>query len=92
MLILKLFAALLLLLFIHLQYQIWQGDNSYITHHELQQLHAQQQHENQLLQQRNQDLLAEVNDLKNGFDAVEERARMDLGFIKPGEVFYQIVD
>lgn len=48
--------------------------------------------ENAMLKERNQTLAAEVADLKQGVEAIEERARYDLGMIKEGETFYQVVD
>ena len=53
---------------------------------------AAQTHENAGLKQRNDALAAEVRDLKSGVAAVEERARSELGMIKPGETFYRVVD
>ena len=50
-----------------------------------------QQAENQRLRERNQALAAEVMDLKQGQEAIEERARSELGMIKEGEEFYQII-
>ena len=52
----------------------------------------QQKEKNVQLAARNAGLDAEVRDLKQGIDAVEERARVELGMIKPGEVFYQVID
>ena len=51
-----------------------------------------QQKENQALLSRNRALAAEVNDLKAGVDAVEERARNEMGMIKQGETFYRVID
>ncbi len=51
----------------------------------------QQVLENADLEQRNQSLSAEVRDLKEGRDAIEERARSEMGMIKQGETFYQVV-
>lgn len=51
-----------------------------------------QRAENLQLQQRNEALVAEVGDLKSGGAAVEERARSELGMVKPGETFYRVVD
>jgi cell division protein FtsB len=51
-----------------------------------------QDDDNQRLRQRNQALAADVTDLKHGEQAVEARARAELGLIKPGETFYQVVD
>lgn len=48
--------------------------------------------ENSQLRERNQALAAEVADLKQGVDAIEERARRELGMIKKGETFYQVID
>jgi len=52
----------------------------------------EQQQENARLRERNDALDAEVNDLKKGVDAIEERARSDLGMIKKDETFYQVID
>ncbi|MEK7991961.1 MAG: cell division protein FtsB [Thiotrichaceae bacterium] len=82
----------LVLLLAHLQYQIWLGQGSYENWQTMQQQLAQQQAINQQLQQRNRALIAEVKDLKHGFTVIEEYARMELGLIKQGEVFYQIVE
>ena len=48
--------------------------------------------ENQQLSERNQSLAAEVLDLKQGMEAIEERARSEMGMIKNNETFYQIID
>jgi cell division protein FtsB len=53
---------------------------------------ANQERDNEGLQQRNDALAAEVKDLKEGQSAIEERARSELGMIKPGEKFYRVVD
>jgi cell division protein FtsB len=58
----------------------------------LQEQIAMQKAENAKLKQRNDALAADVEDLRNGKDAIEERARTELGLIKPDEVFYQVVD
>ena len=80
-----------LALLIILQYQLWLGKAGMKKRHTLQTRIEQQQQENQQLQMRNRHLNAEVIDLKTGLDAVEGRARSELGMIKRGEVFYQIV-
>ena len=51
-----------------------------------------QQKENEALLSRNRALAAEVKDLKSGVDAVEERARNEMGMVKPGETFYRVID
>lgn len=59
---------------------------------EMQQLIARQEKQNAELRERNLALDAEVLDLKQGLEAIEERARSDVGMIKAGEIFYQIID
>ena len=75
-----------------LQYRVWFGDGSWGEVTSLQNQVAHQKHENQGLQERNNALAAEVEDLKSGEEAVEERARSELGMIKPGEKFYRVVE
>lgn len=84
--------ASLILLFLLLQYILWIGDFGYLRLTSLDRVVAAQQDANTLLEKRNQRLRAEVIDLKRGTDALEERARVQLGMIKEGEVFYQIVE
>ncbi len=84
--------VLLLGLLTLLQYKFWFGQGNW---RQVQELRAQvqaQQKENQALLRRNNALAAEVKDLKSGVDAVEERARSEMGMIKPGETFYRVVD
>lgn len=75
-----------------LQFHVWLGDGGVREVWRLRSAVAAQQSENQRLQQRNDALEAEVRDLKTGLDAVQERARSELGMIKDGEVFYQVVE
>lgn len=82
----------LVLLLGWLQYRLWFGIGSA---GEVSALEAQVEHqrrENGGLHERNAALAAEVRDLKEGVAAVEERARSELGMIKPGEVFYRVVE
>ena len=75
-----------------MQYRLWFGDGSL---QEVWQLHREveaQREENLQLRERNEALDAEVLDLQQGLDAIEERAREDLGMVKEGETFYQIVE
>ena len=73
-----------------LQYPLWLGKGGWIRVWDYErQLQAQRQ-VNQKLEQRNAGLDAEVRDLKSGLDAVEERARYELGMIREGEVFVQV--
>lgn len=87
----KIVIAILIVLLIIMQYRLWIGDGSVRTAIQLKQQIAAQQAENQKLRDSNQMLLAEVQDLKGGKQAVEERARNDLGMVKKDETFYQIV-
>ena len=75
-----------------LQYRLWLGDGSWGEVTALQNQVAHQKRDNAGLQQRNDALAAEVEDLKSGGAAVEERARSELGMIKPGEKFYRVVE
>jgi cell division protein FtsB len=82
-----LFAALLLLL----QYRLWLSPDGAHEVLRLQSSVATQQAENERLLERNRQLAAEVRDLKQGYAALEERARTDLGMISGNETFYQVV-
>jgi cell division protein FtsB len=83
---------LLLLLLVYLQYQLWFGDGSLQDVWELHQDVELQRLENIELRERNAALQAEVTDLQQGLDAIEEHAREDLGMVKKGETFYQVVE
>ncbi len=80
------------LVLIGLQYRLWISDGSLADVVRLNQKIAKQQVENERLQERNRILAAEVRALKNGLDAIEERARTDMGMIKKGETFYMVVE
>ena len=83
---------LLVVLFVLLQYKLWVGDGSLAEVWDLYRQTELQKQENQRLQERNQALEAEVEDLKQGLDSIEERAREELGMIKDDETFYQIIE
>ncbi len=82
--------ALAVLLLATLQYKLWWGESGYYDRQALKGLIEQQHEENGTLAERNRILSAEVYDLKNGMEAVEEHARLDLGLIKPNETFVQM--
>ncbi len=83
---------ILIVLLLLLQYPLWLGKGSWLKVWDLnRQLEAQQQ-ANQQTQARNALLDAEVRDLKQGTEAIEERARSELGMIKRDEVFFQIIE
>jgi cell division protein FtsB len=87
----KLLLGLLLLLVI-LQITLWFGGGGLLELWDQHQEVEAQRDENARLRERNEALNAEVLDLKQGLDAVEEHAREDLGMVKEGEVFYQVVE
>ena len=83
---------LLVVLLVLLQYKLWVGDGSFAEVWDLYQQVETQREDNQKLRERNQALEAEVQDLKQGLGAIEERAREELGMVKEGETFYQIIE
>ncbi|MBD3669255.1 MAG: cell division protein FtsB [Gammaproteobacteria bacterium] len=84
--------AALIVLLVLLQYRLWFGDGSLLEVWQLQNQIEEQRAENDKLRERNAALEAEVKDLKQGLEAIEERARSELGLIKKGETFYQVID
>jgi cell division protein FtsB len=82
----------LLILIAALQYRLWLGDGSIREYRELQAKIAEMEQEGERRRARNAAIEADVNDLKNGTEAVEEQARRELGMIKPGETFVQIYE
>lgn len=88
----KVLAGILAALIVLIQYPLWLGKGGWLRAWEVDQRLTAQRATNAGLERRNLALGAEVSDLKQGFEAIEERARYELGFIKQGEVFYQIVD
>ena len=87
----KLLAAVLLALLASLQYPLWMGKGSWQTVRELDRRVEEQRLHNAHLRARNAALDAEVRDLKQGTEAIEERARAELGMIRQDEVFFRIV-
>lgn len=88
---LKLVIGLLVVLFLGLQYRLWVGEGSLAEVAGLKHQLADQQAELEKLKARNELLRDEIAELKRGLDAIEARARGDLGMIKEGETFYQVV-
>jgi cell division protein FtsB len=83
--------ALLVLLAL-IQYPLWRGKGGWLRVWELDSQVQAQKESNIKLQARNAGLDAEVRDLKHGLDAVEERARADLGMVKQKEIFFQVLE
>jgi cell division protein FtsB len=89
---LRMLALILVALLAWLQYRLWFGEGGATAAASLQGKVERQGVENRGLQQRNEQLAAEVENLKSGESAAEERARSELGMIKPGETFYRVVE
>ena len=81
---------LLLALIALLQYPLWLGKGGWLRVWAMERQVQAQRDVNKQLEARNAGLDAEVRDLKTGYDAIEERARYELGLIKPGEIFVQV--
>ena len=88
----RLFLGLLVVLLVGLQYKLLMTSDGLPGVRNLGQQLQSQQAENEQLQQRNDKLAAEIGDLKQGLDAIEERARLDMGMIKEGEQFYHLIE
>jgi cell division protein FtsB len=88
----KVLTLILVALIVLLQYPLWLGKGSWLKVWEVDQQLATQYETNEKLKTRNSALDAEVRDLKQGYDAVEERARNELGMIKEGEIFFRTVN
>ena len=82
----------LLILLVLLQIRLWHGNGSVPDVWSLEEIKAAQIAENEKLTERNLSLEAEVMDLKQGMEAIEERARSEMGMVRSGETFYIIVD
>ncbi|WP_455204116.1 cell division protein FtsB [Kaarinaea lacus] len=88
----KIIIAILIVVLLILQYKLWFGDGNMREVWALQQAIEEQKRENDRLRERNAALEAEVQDLKQGLDAIEERARNELGMIKKDETFFQVIE
>ena len=88
----KILGAVLVALIVLIQYPLWLGKGGWLKSWQLDRDLQVQKEKNRHLEARNTALAAEVRDLKQGTEAIEERARYELGMIRPDEVFYQIVD
>lgn len=88
----KILAGILGALIVLIQLPLWLGKGGWFRAWELEKEVSKQQEKNQRLDLRNSGLAAEVKDLKTGTDAVEERARYELGLVRKDEVFVPMVD
>ncbi|WP_111977052.1 cell division protein FtsB [Algibacillus agarilyticus] len=85
------FRIILIILLCLLQYRLWFGENSISEYFKLQSKVEGIKIENDNLLQRNKLITADIADLKLGKEAIEERARNELGLISPGEIFYRVI-
>ncbi|HID81543.1 MAG TPA: cell division protein FtsB [Chromatiales bacterium] len=88
----RILTIILIILLVLLQYRYWVGEGSQQEVWRMKKAVAAQKQENEKLQARNKALEAEVQNLKKGLDAIEERARSELGMIKEGETFYRVIE
>jgi cell division protein FtsB len=89
---LRILIVILLMMLIALQYRLWFGEGSFAEVSYLKHEISKQKLELDQMQQQNQQLRAEIDDLREGLEAVEERARSELGMIRDGEVYFQIIE
>ena len=87
----RLFILSLIAVLAMFQYDFWFGNNGYLDYQETSAEIERQKIENAKLSQRNQTIAAEIKDLKEGVEAIQERARLQYELVKPNETFYRIV-
>lgn len=87
----RILLVILVFALVMLQAKLWLGEGGYRDVQRLRERVAEQDRENAVLRERNEQLRAEVEDLREGLDAVEERARSELGMIQEDEEFYLVV-
>jgi cell division protein FtsB len=87
----KIVLIILVGIFLILQYQLWFAKNGVVQAWRVEKQVKSLEQKNDELHQRNTDLASEIDSLKKGGAAIETRARSDLGMVKKGEVFYQVV-
>ena len=88
----KILAGILAALIVLIQYPLWLGKGGWLRAWDTDRKVEAQRASNERLAQRNDALAADVRDLKQGLDAIEERARFELGMIRGDEVFFQVVE
>ena len=87
----KILGAVLVALIVLIQYPLWLGKGGWLRAWDMDRQVELQKTKRRQLETRNAALAAEVRDLKSGTEAIEERARHELGMLRPDEVFYQFV-
>jgi cell division protein FtsB len=87
----RVLGAIFVALIVLIQYPLWLGKGGWLRAWEVERQVDAQKAKNRQLEARNASLAAEVRDLKTGTEAIEERARHELGMLRPDETFYQYV-
>jgi len=87
----RILGAIFVALIVLIQYPLWLGKGGWLRAWEVERQVDAQKAKNRQLEARNDSLAAEVRDLKTGTEAIEERARHELGMLRPDEIFYQYV-
>lgn len=87
----KTLLAILIVIFLALQFQLWFADDGFFHGFHLRKKIAEQQKKNGLIEESNNYIIKEIDSLKEGGAAIENKARNDLGMVRKGEVFYQVV-
>jgi cell division protein FtsB len=88
----RILAGILGALILLIQYPLWLGKGSWLRAWEVERQVSTQRAKNAQLESRNAALEAEVRDLKQGTEAIEERARYELGMVRGNEIFFQIAE
>ena len=88
----RVIVGVLLVVALGLQYRLWVGEGSLAEVRHLERQIADQRGELAALRERNEALQAEVKDLRAGLEAIEARARGELGMIRDGETFFQVIE
>ena len=86
----RILAGILVALIVAIQYPLWLGKGGWLRVWDVDRQLAAQAAKNERLEERNGALAADVKDLKQGTDAIEERARYELGLVKSDELFFQL--
>jgi cell division protein FtsB len=89
---LQILEVVLITLVVLLQYLLWIAEDGVRQTYALRVSIQAQAEENTVLNERNQALEADITDLKNGLTAIEERARTEMGMIRPDETFYRVLE
>lgn len=87
----RLLAVIVTFLLVLIQYPLWLGKGGWLHLRDLNRQLAEQKHQNEMLYERNRRLAKEVQDLKDGSEAIEENARFEMGMIQQGEYFVQFI-